>query len=194
MQLNPIRENLRNPRICHTIQFMQFETFVSSHLTTNPHEHLPAPYSMSFTSGTLLLTESRTVAAAHAEIAMALLNEHAAEQDTRLKLIDRCGLSEFLWQLLAQLTGVPVRQQSLGYWEVDLFEAAFQRGVGSAPISPNGAAFLGTWQDSSLQGEAFKTLSTESVTALRIDKLVKQTGLDTLASITAAFRWRADKR
>lgn len=89
-----------------------------------------------------------------------LLDELAAEQDDRLRLIQRAGLEPFLWDRVNRQFGYVSENPSLPDFALTLFQACYALGLGEpASLTSEALVFLNRWKDSRRFHQAFETLS-----------------------------------
>ncbi len=92
----------------------------------------------------------------------ALLGELAAGKDDSLRLIDRVGLSGFLWDQMERLFGYRTGKASVGDFAITLFKSCYQSTVGGeAILTPEALVFFRRWENNRNAEEAFATLSAE---------------------------------
>ena len=100
-----------------------------------------------------------------------LLDELAAGQDKRIKLIKRAGLAEFLWDRTARHVGYRSEHPSVRDFAITLFQSCYALGVDEpAPLNSEALVFLNRWKDSRRFHAAFNTLSTEYAQILNIEE------------------------
>lgn len=99
----------------------------------------------------------------------ALLGELAAAKDDSLRLIDRVGLSGFLWDQMARLFGYRTEKASIGDFAITLFKSSYQIAVGGeAILAPEALVFFRRWKNNRNAEEAFAILSAEYAEALGV--------------------------
>ncbi len=99
----------------------------------------------------------------------ALLGELAAGKDDSLRLIDRVGLSGFLWDQMERFFGYRANKASIGDFAIALFKSCYQSAVGGeAILAPEAVVFFRRWKNNRNAEEAFATLSAEYAEALGV--------------------------
>jgi uncharacterized protein (TIGR02687 family) len=101
-----------------------------------------------------------------------LLGDLASEEQTRIKLIDRCGLSGFLWDQMKRAYGYNSNQPSLRDFVTELFKDCFLMGTdpGYQPtLATDSLVFLRRWKDSRFHEQGFEMLSEKSAEVLQIE-------------------------
>ena len=79
-------------------------------------------------------------------IAEQLLAEHANDQDTKIKLINRCGLDGFLWEQMQRTYGYISAETSIKDFAIQLFKYCyFQNFANSSQVSYGGKVGSGEW-------------------------------------------------
>ncbi len=79
-------------------------------------------------------------------IAEQLLAEHANDQDTKIKLINRCGLDGFLWEQMQRTYGYISTETSIKDFAIQLFKYCyFQNFANSSQVSYGGKVGSGEW-------------------------------------------------
>ena len=114
-----------------------------------------------------------------------LLNELAKEKEDAIKLITRCNLDTFIWQLLERHYGYHCDAPTLKDFVITLFSWSYFQGVstiaqpGITTLSSDALVFLKRWKDSRRYQEAFETLSKDCAENLNIESdLQKREVLD----------------
>ena len=80
---------------------------------------------------------------------MALLTEASQEQDEKLRLVQRCNLSEYLWAEIKRRNGYAQTQPGMTDLAFELFSSAFAMQIGEQPsLSLHADIFLKHWKDS----------------------------------------------
>jgi uncharacterized protein (TIGR02687 family) len=108
-----------------------------------------------------------------------LLGEWASGSDTRLKLIERSGLSAHFWEGVKRDYGYPSEQPGLQDFVIALFKSCFLSEVDphfKPELSSEAKVFINRWKDSRLNAEAFETLSAHCAEILHIEETLQ--GLD----------------
>ncbi|MFT6401503.1 MAG: hypothetical protein ACJA2D_000819 [Pseudohongiellaceae bacterium] len=105
-----------------------------------------------------------------------LLAEQAKDKDTAFKLICRCKLDSFLWQLMGRHYGYHAEQPSLKDFVIELFKTCYHLGVDATynsseqgGVGGDSLVFLKRWKDSRAHQQAFEILSQESAEILNIE-------------------------
>lgn len=109
----------------------------------------------------------------------ALLADLANQDDTRVKLMTRCGLHEVFWEWVKRNYGYQSEQPGLRDFVIDLFQSCFAMGMDptyKSKLSPEAMVFLRRWKDSRSHEDAFEALSHQLAEQLQIDDLLQ--GLD----------------
>jgi len=100
-----------------------------------------------------------------------LLDELANDGDDRMRLIDRSGLCDFLWDQLERAYGYTSESPSLRDFVITLFESCYAMGVGDPPaLNSDALVFLKQWKDSVRHREAFGALSAECAEILNVEE------------------------
>lgn len=108
-----------------------------------------------------------------------LLAELAKGIDTRIKLIERSSLSEFLWERMRRAYGYASDQPGLRGFVIELFKTCFFAHVEpeyKARLSAEAQVFIRRWKDSRAHSQSFETLSNECAAILQIDETLQ--GID----------------
>jgi uncharacterized protein (TIGR02687 family) len=103
----------------------------------------------------------------------ALLADVAEGADTRMKLIERSGLSAFLWERMKRAYGYVSEQPGLRDFVIELFKTCFFADVEpeyKARLSAEAQVFIQRWKDSRTHSQRFESLSDECATILQIDE------------------------
>jgi uncharacterized protein (TIGR02687 family) len=105
------------------------------------------------------------------EIIESLLAELADRRDEKIKLIERCGLAEFLWDQLRRFYGYDSERPGMRDFVVQLFKSCYAMGTdGDIKLAGDALVFLRRWKDSRQHEAAFELLSDECADALRIEQ------------------------
>jgi uncharacterized protein (TIGR02687 family) len=102
----------------------------------------------------------------------ALLAELAKGDDTKAKLLERSGLSTFVWEQVRKVYGYQSSQPGAMDFVIELFKNSFETEVdASRPSSLSSEAwvFHKRWKDSRKQQEAFEALSAQCAELLQMD-------------------------
>ncbi|MBN8973639.1 MAG: BREX-1 system phosphatase PglZ type A [Rhizobiales bacterium] len=114
----------------------------------------------------------------------ALLEELAAGKDDSLRLIDRVGLSGFLWDQMERLFGYRTGKASVGDFAITLFKSCYQSTVGGeAILAPEALVFFRRWKNNRNAEEAFATLSAEYAGALGVAQDLAKRDFRTLIEV-----------
>lgn len=100
-----------------------------------------------------------------------LLAELASNRDARIKLIESCGLSGFLWEQMKRAYGYVSEQPGLHDFVIELFKACFLMGTDpehKARLSAESLVFLKRWKDSRSHEQSFELLSGQCAEVLQI--------------------------
>lgn len=103
----------------------------------------------------------------------ALLADVAEGSDARMKLIERSGLGEFLWERMKRAYGYTSEQPGLRDFVIELFKTCFFADVEpeyKARLSAEAQVFIRRWKDSRAHSQRFETLSGECATILQVDE------------------------
>lgn len=109
----------------------------------------------------------------------ALLADVAEGVETRMKLIERSGLVEFMWERMKRAYGYASEQPGVRDFVIELFKTCFFADLEpeyKARLSSEAQVFIRRWKDSRVHSERFETLSDECATILQIDE--KLQGVD----------------
>lgn len=101
-----------------------------------------------------------------------LLADLANTDDARIKLIERSGLSGFLWEQMKRGYGYTSEQPGLHDFIIELFKACFLMSTDpehKARLSAESLVFLRRWKDSRSHEQSFETLSEQCAAVLQID-------------------------
>jgi len=113
-----------------------------------------------------------------------LLTESAAKKDEKLKLIENCGLEEFLWSRLELSFGYTSDSSGLRDFIIQLFKSCYDMSLGNdSELNPDALVFLKRWKDSVKHQKAFETLSKECADILTIEKDLQKRDISSLEEI-----------
>lgn len=99
-----------------------------------------------------------------------LLDELAADDQTKMDLIERSALVDFLWGRLGLLFGYQSEMPSLKDFSLTLFQACYALSLEEkSTLSQEALVFLKRWKDSRRYHQAFATLSEENAAILNIE-------------------------
>ncbi len=105
------------------------------------------------------------------EIVEALLAELAERKDEKIKLIDRCGFSQFLWEQLRRHYGYDSEKPGIKDFVVQLFKSCYAMGTdGTVRLTGDALVFLRRWKDSRQHESAFELLSDDCAEALGVER------------------------
>lgn len=108
-----------------------------------------------------------------------LLADLAKGTDGRIKLIERSGLSEFLWERMKRAYGYASDQPGLRDFVIELFKTCFFADLDTAykaRLTAEAHVFIKRWKDSRTHSHSYETLSNECAAILQIDE--KLQGID----------------
>lgn len=90
-----------------------------------------------------------------------LLQEHARDKDDRQKLIERCELTDYLWERVGRTYGYHSEKPGVRDFVISLFKSCYAMGTRGEPtdLSRDALVFLGRWKDSGRHADDFETLS-----------------------------------
>ena len=113
-----------------------------------------------------------------------LLGELAARKDDSLRLIDRVGLSGFLWDQMERLFGYRAGKASISDFAITLFKSCYQNAIGGGAIlSPEALVFFRRWKNNRNEGDAFAALSAEYAEALGVEQGLAKRDFRTLIEV-----------
>jgi uncharacterized protein (TIGR02687 family) len=99
-----------------------------------------------------------------------LLQELADGREEKIKLIDRCGLNDFLWEQLSRYYGYKSGEPNIRDFVIELFKSCYAIGTnGQATLNGDALVFLKRWKDSRQFENCFETLSAECAEVLGIE-------------------------
>lgn len=104
-----------------------------------------------------------------------LLAEFGEDQNTRIKLMERCGLSAFFWEQMQRAYGYDNTQPSLQDFVIELFKACFLTEVVpefKPRLNNEAKVFMRRWKDSRAHASAFEVLSARCAAWLQLDDLL----------------------
>lgn len=100
-----------------------------------------------------------------------LLAELADERDEKIKLINRCGLSDFLWDQLKRYYGYESKSPGLQDFAISLFKECYNIGMGEQHVmTADAVVFLNRWKDSRKHYSSFEKLSNQYADILNIEQ------------------------
>lgn len=101
----------------------------------------------------------------------ALLQELAAGQDEKFKLLERCGLADFFWEQLAHKYSYKAQAPTLQDFAIELFKSSYNMELkGKAELSDDALIFLKSWKDNRNHKKSFTALSERYAQALGISR------------------------
>lgn len=113
-----------------------------------------------------------------------LLSDLAFSREDKIRLIERCGLNNFLWTEITRYFGYHSETVGLKDFVIELFQSCYTESVkDSKPDQSERIVFLKRWKDSIHHREAFRILANECAEALKIEDDLQQRDLKTLAEI-----------
>ncbi|MBT4198218.1 BREX-1 system phosphatase PglZ type A [Desulfobacula sp.] len=113
-----------------------------------------------------------------------LFTESAVKKDEKLKLIENCGLEEFLWNRLELSFGYTSDSPGLRDFIIQLFKSCYDMSLGDdSELNPDALVFLKRWKDSVKHQKAFETLSKECADILTIEKDLQKRDISSLEEI-----------
>lgn len=114
----------------------------------------------------------------------ALLGELAAGKDDSLRLIDRVGLSGFLWDQMERTFGYRADMASIRDFAITLFKSCYQSAIGGeAILAFETLVFFRRWKNNRNAEEAFAALSTEYAEALGVAQDLAKRDFRTLIEV-----------
>ena len=102
-----------------------------------------------------------------------LLADLAKGSDTRMKLLERSGLSAFLWERMKRAYGYASDQPGLRDFVIELFKTCFFADIEpdyKARLSAEAQMFIKRWKDSRAHSQSYEALSDECAAILQIDE------------------------
>lgn len=118
------------------------------------------------------------------DIVESLLGELAGQKEEKIKLIERCALTPFLWEQMARTYGYQSATPSLRDFVLVLFKACYLAGLGEpAPLTNDALVFLKRWKDNVHHQTAFALLSVECAKHLNIEQDLAGRTLSELAEL-----------
>jgi uncharacterized protein (TIGR02687 family) len=113
-----------------------------------------------------------------------LLQELTEGGEARVRLLERCGLSEFLWDELERAFGYRSDAPGLRDFAVELFKSTHAAGTDGIPaLNAEARVFLNRWKDSRTFHGAFEALSQECAEVLGIEQDVAGRNLADLVEL-----------
>lgn len=101
----------------------------------------------------------------------ALLEDLSLGKQEATKLIERCGLSEFLWKEAKLYYHYDSQTPGIEDFIIEVFKSSFNHEIGEPAVLKNSViGFLNRWKDNRHHGEAFEILSEKYARTLNIAK------------------------
>ncbi|TFI47142.1 BREX-1 system phosphatase PglZ type A [Diaphorobacter sp. DS2] len=107
------------------------------------------------------------------EMVEALLAELAEGGDARSKLMQRCGLASYFWDLMERSFGYRSSQPGLQDFAIELFKSCFFSEVAAdfmPSLTQEAKVFIRRWKDSRSHAQAFEALSAQCAEVLQIEE------------------------
>ena len=102
-----------------------------------------------------------------------LLQELANEKDTKIKLIERSGLTAFLWEQLDRYYGYSSAAPGVRDFVIELFKSCFAMGTeGTVRLNSDALVFLKRWKDSRQFESCFEVLSSQCTDVLAMEEAI----------------------
>jgi uncharacterized protein (TIGR02687 family) len=102
-----------------------------------------------------------------------LLQELANDKDSKIKLIERSGLTTFLWEQLDRYYGYSSEAAGVRDFVIELFKSCFAMGTeGTVRLNSDALVFLKRWKDSRQFESCFETLSSQCADVLTIESAI----------------------
>jgi uncharacterized protein (TIGR02687 family) len=100
-----------------------------------------------------------------------LFQELADQREEKIKLIERCNLTTFLWEQLSRVYGYRSNEPSVHDFAVELFKSCYALGTdGMVSLTSDALVLLKRWKDSRQFASSFETLSGECAKVLAIEQ------------------------
>lgn len=115
-----------------------------------------------------------------------LLADLARGEDANASLIERAGLSGFLWEQMRRTYGYRSEQPGLHDFVIELFKTCFLMGTDpehQASLSTESLVFIQRWKDSRAHEQGFETLSERCAALLEIDEKLQPLDYRTLMDL-----------
>jgi uncharacterized protein (TIGR02687 family) len=113
-----------------------------------------------------------------------LLTELANHSEDKSKLISRCKLDRYLWNLLNRHYGYESDVKSIKDFSIELFKSCFAMALGDdAILNQDALVFMRRWQDSRSHHDAFETLSKECVDILGVEASLDKVDIPDLLDV-----------
>ena len=118
------------------------------------------------------------------DILEALLDELAAGQDDKARLLQRCELDEYFWQQLERVYGYMSESPGVRDFALALFKAGYAAAVNEpTTLAPDAVVFLKRWKDSIRHQAAFEAVSADCVAILGVEQDLHARNLLQLAEV-----------
>lgn len=100
-----------------------------------------------------------------------LFQELADQREEKIKLIERCNLTTFLWEQLSRVYGYRSNEPSVRDFALELFKSCYALGTdGMVSLTSDALVLLKRWKDSRQFEASFETLSSECAQVLAIEQ------------------------
>jgi uncharacterized protein (TIGR02687 family) len=104
-----------------------------------------------------------------------LLEEFARDRDEKIKLIERCQLSQFLWEQMQRNYGYRSESPGMQDFVIELFKSCYAMETnGQANLTSDALVFLKRWKDSRQFEESFESLSHYTAGILNIEQDLRE--------------------
>jgi uncharacterized protein (TIGR02687 family) len=114
----------------------------------------------------------------------ALLGELAADKDDALRLIERSGLTDFLWKQVGQAYGYKPDEPDFEDFAIALFQSAYARVLGEdGALNAEALLVFRRWKNNRHWAEAFETLSARYQDLLKIPADLQKRDFRTLVGV-----------
>ncbi|WP_371168793.1 BREX-1 system phosphatase PglZ type A [Aliiroseovarius sp. 2305UL8-7] len=114
----------------------------------------------------------------------ALLEDLAQGKDAHLRLIERSGLTEFLWKQIANAYGYQADDPDFEDFAIALFQSAYHRALGDAgQLNAEALLTFRRWKNSRHNGEAFEVLSARYQDILNVPEDLEERDARTVVAI-----------
>lgn len=114
----------------------------------------------------------------------AMLEDLSHGKQESSKLIERCGLSEFLWKETKLYYHYDSETPGIEDFIIEVFKSSFKHEIGESAFLKNSVVgFLNRWKDNRHHGEAFEVLSNKYARTLSISKALEDIDFRRLVDI-----------
>jgi len=114
----------------------------------------------------------------------ALLAELAVDKADKAALVNRCALSDYLWEQCRRVFGYESETPGLRDFVITLFDSCYAAGLGEgARLRNDAVVFLNRWKDSVRHHEAFESLSAQCADVLDVEQDLVQRDFRLLAGL-----------